>query len=166
MFKRKGGFLYTIRPTLASYISHLPVFLFFFLFFFSISFYLHRLRHGSRHPILGVRPVPVAVSNFHHARWERFITYLCLLCWWWRSLLDKHVHTQGVGQESISFDPIAGPATRDGLPCQAAIMKPKVLLSVQIQSKKAKMAVKVTSWLFTSMARRIWTLDNWTNNSS
>ena len=59
-------------------------------------------------------------------------------------MLDKHVHTQGVGQESISFDLIAGPATRDGLPRQAAIMKPKVLLSVQIQSKKAKMAVKVT----------------------
>ena len=52
-----------------------------------------------------------------------------------------------MGQESISFDLIAGPATKDGLPCQAAIMKPKVLLSVQIQSKKAKMTVKVISYL-------------------
>lgn len=56
-----------IRPTLASYISYLPVFVVVVLFF-KFFFNLHRLRHASRHPIFGVRPVPVPVSNFHHAR--------------------------------------------------------------------------------------------------
>ena len=46
-----------IRPTQASHISRLPCLFFFVLFVFDF-FYLHRLRHGSRHPIFGVRPVP------------------------------------------------------------------------------------------------------------
>ena len=96
------------------------------------------LSNSSPPHILFSLPLIRYLKISHNTRKKKTLTYLCLLCWWWCSLLDKHVHTQGVGQESISFDLIAGPATRDGLPCQAAIKKPKVLLSVQIQSKKPK----------------------------